>query len=404
MIFSIEIPESIEKYYCTSCNHVCTIYLINSTEQHKMQVIEFIKQNGLEALTEQLAISVKKVDDLLVLNYNQIDSPKTHPIVMECRSLILEADTLKIVSRSFDRFFNYGEALNVMPEIDWNKAVAYEKVDGSLIKIYNHKGRWNISTKGTAYGETDCMGYGVTFTELVYRALGVKDNEEFDNKMRMCIFKEEVTYIFEITSVENRVVKRYDGYKLHFLAARRNDTGEYVCKDEKDWFLDPVSYVDFIYYPKRYTFETHEACIRTARELKDLDEGYVIYQDGVPIAKIKSPAYVAVHHIRGEGLNPKRIMQLVLTNEQEEYLQYFPDDRSVMAPYIDAFERLTFNIKTIYDCISDIQDQKTFAKRAGNFNFKSALFQARAKGIDPVKAFNDQRDTYKMEILKEYIA
>lgn len=74
-----------------------------------MQVIEFIKQNGLEALTEQFAISVKKIDDLLVLNYNQIDSPKTHPIVIECRSLILEAKTLKVVSRSFDRFFNIYE-------------------------------------------------------------------------------------------------------------------------------------------------------------------------------------------------------------------------------------------------------------------------------------------------------
>lgn len=83
-----------------------------------MKVIEFIKQNGtdaesieagLKALTEQFAISVKKVDDLLVLNYNQIDSPKTHPYVIECRSLIMEAGTLKVVSRSFDRFFNIYE-------------------------------------------------------------------------------------------------------------------------------------------------------------------------------------------------------------------------------------------------------------------------------------------------------
>jgi T4 RnlA family RNA ligase len=377
-----------------------------------MQVIEFIKQNGtdaesieagLKALTEQFAISVKKVDDLLVLNYNQIDSPKTHPYVMECRSLILEAETLNVVSRSFDRFFNYGEALNVMPEIDWKRAVAFEKVDGSLIKIYNHKGHWYISTKGTAYADSDCMGYGVTFRELVWKAIGVSNDEEFQLKMRMCIFDESVTYMFELTSVENRVVKRYDGYKLHFLGARCNDTGMYVCEEEKNWFLDPHSDIDFIHYPKEYRFNTVEECLRTSRELKDLDEGYVIYQDGVPIAKVKSPAYVAVHHIRGEGLNPKRIMQLVLVNEQDEYLQYFPEDREVFIPYVEAKNTLDHQLHAVYNSCKWIDNQKEFAVHAQQYPFKSALFQARAKQIGVLQAFNDQRESYKMEILKEYV-
>lgn len=363
-----------------------------------MQVIEFIKKNGLEALTEQLAISVKKVDDLLVLNYNQIDSPKTDPLVMECRSLILESDTLKVVSRSFDRFFNYGEALNVMPEIDWNKAVAYEKVDGSLIKIYCYKGHWYISTKGTAYGESDCMGYGVTFQELVWKALGVKNDYEFQQKCIDANLWDEATYIFELTSVENRVVKRYEGYKLYFLATRMNDNGGYCSKIEKVHALK-LGAIE----PKCYLFNSPEECLRTARELKDLDEGYVIYQDGTPIAKIKSPAYVAVHHIRGEGLNPKRIMQLVLTGEQDEYLNYFPEDEVVIMPYVEAFLDLTDAIYDSYNEIKDIVEQKDFALAAGKHKFKAALFQARAKNICPIHAFNDQRDTYKMEILKEYV-
>lgn len=364
-----------------------------------MQVIEFIKQHGLEALTEQLAISVKKVDDLLVLNYNQIDSPKTNPIVMECRSLILEAGTLNVVSRSFDRFFNYGEALNVMPEIDWSKARAYEKVDGSLIKIYNHKGHWYISTKGTAYGDSDCMGYGVTFQELVWKALDCKNDYEFQQKCRQNDLFEEFTYIFELTSVENRVVKRYEGYKLHYLAARSNSHGYYVTKCEL------VTALRFgALETKFYEFNTVEECLRTARELKDLDEGYVIYQDGVPIAKVKSPAYVAVHHIRGEGLNPKRIMQLVLVNEQEEYLQYFPEDRDVFIPYIEAKNKLDQQIVSVYNSCKWIENQKEFAVYAQQYPFKAALFQARAKKTGVLNAFNDQRDTYKMDILKEYVA
>lgn len=371
-----------------------------------MQVIEFIRNNsvtddlreGLEKLTIQLGISVKYVDDLIVLNYNQIESPKTHPIVMECRSLILEAGTLKVVSRSFDRFFNYGEALNVMPEIDWARAVAYEKVDGSLIKIYSHKGHWYISTKGTAYGDSDCMGYGITFAELVYKALGCADDAEFQALCERADLWSEFTYIYELTSVENRVVRRYEGYKLHLLSVRSNFSGLYVEHYEAKNGLAIGAE-----RPNRIKFKSAEDCLRAAQGLKNLDEGYVIYQDGVPVAKIKSPAYVAVHHIRGEGLNPKRIMQLVLTNEQDEYLQYFPEDRAVMQPYIDAKQTLDYAINALYDSIQGIVDQKDFAIQAGKSDFKAALFQARSKGIDPVQAFNDQRDSYKMEILKGYV-
>lgn len=363
-----------------------------------MQVIQFIKEHGLEALTEQFAISVKKVDDLLVLNYNQIDSPKTHPIVIECRSLILEAKTLKVVSRSFDRFFNHGEALNVMPEIDWSLAVAYEKVDGSLIKIYNHKGHWCVSTKGTPYADSDCMGYGITFFELVLKALGCKDDAEFQTLCKMSDLWHSFTYIFELTSAENRVVKRYEGYKLHYLATRDNPSGRYVSDTEKDRAL-ALGALEI----EEYRFNTVDECMRTSRELKNLDEGYVIYQGGVPIAKVKSPAYVAVHHIRGEGLNPKRIMQLVLVNEQDEYLQYFPDDRVVMEPYIKAKKILDLTILGTYNGIKHIEDQKDFARQAGVMPFKAALFQARQKNICAIQAFNDQREIYKMEILKGYV-
>lgn len=73
-----------------------------------MKTIEFLKEHGIQKLRDDFAITVKEVDDLLVLNYNQIESPKTHPIVIECRSLILDTG-FNVVSRSFDRFFNIYE-------------------------------------------------------------------------------------------------------------------------------------------------------------------------------------------------------------------------------------------------------------------------------------------------------
>lgn len=370
-----------------------------------METIKFIRDKGFAALTEELGISVKFVDDLAVLNYNQIESPKTHPIVIECRSLILNKNTLQVVSRSFDRFFNLGEAQNVMPVIDWSRAEVFEKVDGSLIKIYHHNGMWQIATRGTAYAESDCMGYGITFRELVYKALDVVDDDEFQELMKRSHLDCNMTYIFELTSVENRVVRHYSGYNLHFLASRYNDWKyNYTSQDEREWLQsDDCPLRHRIKFAKRFNFTSETDAVDSAAQLKDLDEGYIVYQDGVPVCKIKSPAYVAVHHLRGEGLNPKRISELVLSGEQDEYLKYFPEDAAVIQPYASAYNRMMCDMIDVYYNVKDIPDQKDFALAIADRPFKGVLFNARSKGLGVSHSFDQQRLSFKIEMLKGYV-
>lgn len=360
-----------------------------------MKVITYLKENGVEALRQELGIVVKEYDDLLVLNYNQIESPKTHPIVMECRGLILDK-SFNVVSRSFSRFFNLGEAPDTQQHLDWNKAVCHEKVDGSLIRIYNFEGHWYVATRGTAYAESAC-GFGESFYELVQKALELNEDEEFQ-KICNKLLSKEWTYIFELTSVENRVVKRYEGYTLHYLASRHNATGEYGDGYEFDAAIAlgavPV---------KTYKFNTAEECAETAKHLPDLEEGYVVYQDGVPVCKVKSPAYVCVHHIRGEGLTPKRIMQLVLINEQDEYLKYFPEDEKFFTPYLQGFEDLMFEVENTWLRTGGIKDQKEFALAIKDLPYSALLFQGRAKQEHPENLFHKQSESYKLKLLGSWV-
>lgn len=377
-----------------------------------MKVIDYINTHGIEALTDNLGIKVRRDDELITLNYCQIESPKTDPVVMECRGLTLNHDGSKIISRGMDRFFNLGEALNVAPSIDWENAVIYEKVDGSFIKIYwnPYTNRWEVATRGTAFATTDCMGHGITFRELVFKALGVKSEQEFQEAIKKACFYPEYTYMFELTCIENRVVKHYTGYNLYFLAVRDNQTGEYV--DEKSWptMQDPKELIEQKYihglpikFPKEFSFKSSDECQRTCSELKDLDEGYVVYQGRVPVCKIKSPAYVAIHHIRGEGLNPKRMKELVISGEVDEYLTYFPEDETILFPYIEAFRLLDIHMDCVYDAIKDVEDQKEFAFKAQAFPFKAAMFTARIKNISVNEAFNQQNLVYRVRQLEEYL-
>lgn len=359
-----------------------------------MQVQKYLREFGLEKLESEFAIKVKKYDEgLIVLNYNQIDSPKSHPIVMECRALILDHD-FNVVSRSFDRFFNLDEVPESQSHIDMKKATLHEKIDGSLIRIYFWNGKWNIATRGMAFAESAMNGFDITFRDLVLKALDV-DEQAFQCSCDD-VLNEGVTYICEITSVENRCVKAYTGYTLHYLSARDNVTFQFLDATEQAKMLG-------MSIPEKYSFDTIEACKEVVNNLKNLDEGYVLYQDGVPVCKIKSPAYCAVHLLRGEGLNPKRISELVLTGEQEEYLTYFPEDRAFIQPYVDKLKDIQFVLVYAYANYREIESQKDFAIAIKNVKGSSVLFYARKMNVPIKDAWNAQTDAFKLRLLMEAV-
>jgi hypothetical protein len=357
-----------------------------------MQVQKYLREHGLSKLQTEFAIKVKQYDDgLIVLNYNQIDSPKSHPITMECRALILDKE-FNVVSRSFDRFFNLGEVPESQAHIDMKQATLHEKIDGSLIRIYFWNDTWHIATRGMAFAESAPNGFDLTFKDLVLRALDLTEEGFQENCVDFLC--PDVTYICEITSVENRCVKAYTGYVLHYLAARNNRT--FLFSDESK-----TARKFGMSIPQQYSFESIDNCKEMVKNLKNLDEGYVLYQDGVPVCKIKSPAYCAVHLLRGEGLNPKRISELVLTNEQEEYLIYFPEDRPFIQPYVDKLKEIIFVLEYAYAAYGGIESQKDFAIAIKNVRGNSVLFTARKMGIKVHESWKIQTDAFKLRTLME---
>lgn len=107
-------------------------------------VVAFLKENapnGPDLLTSQFAIHVvrhKVRPSLVLFKYDQLNSPMAHPIVQECRGLVLdEANDWSIVVFPYQKFFNMREMANAAV-IDWSGPVrAYEKIDGSLLTMYH---------------------------------------------------------------------------------------------------------------------------------------------------------------------------------------------------------------------------------------------------------------------------
>ncbi len=344
---------------------------------------------GLQAL---LDMKYKQYPEgYVTITYDQFETPSASRVAAECRGVIFDED-FNIVCRPFDRFFNYGEPNAAPGGINFSKAVVMDKLDGSLIKVWWDKkaNLWRCATSGRIYAESHIMDYPVTFKDIVYRALSISTDEEFN---ALCEpLPKDATHIFEVTAPESRIVTRYQDTTLWYLASRKNETGEYIKVDGT---------VIGAKLPRTYELNSLDACIKAAHELTNWEEGYVVYVDGVPTLKIKSPAYVQAHLIKGEDLSIGRICTLIINNEIDEYLTYFPDDEHRIKPYIDGLNSFYKMIEDDFAKVAHIEDRIEFSKAVGKNKYNPLLFSLK-DGINVKDAFQRLLDPSKREIIKKF--
>ena len=167
-----------------------------------MKVVDYIKENGLGALAS-LFINVRDYDDRVVLNYDQIDGIRFNLISDECRALILRKGSWEVLSRSFDRFYNYSElpAGELNGFIYDSRVRVLEKLDGSLISIYHDGVAWRCGSRSMAFAE-GLTPLGNPLHDVVERIIGSLDDRfrEVDRGN---------TYTFELVASEMRVVTSY---------------------------------------------------------------------------------------------------------------------------------------------------------------------------------------------------
>jgi len=261
-------------------------------------------------------IKVKRDNGYVLLKYDQIRSDMSFNIVRECRGIIFdEVDGFHPVCVPFFKFGNYGESY--VPDIDWSSARVQEKLDGSLMKLWHHNGKWHISSNG----EIDARNAHIS-SALIKNARKTDLYSLFieaftDTDKSFTEFDENYTYMFELTSPHNRVVVRYNSTSLRHIGTRNIHTLQ-----ECDIDLG-------IAKPREFSFKTIEDCIENAKQLGYDDEGYVVVDRFFNRVKIKSPLYVALNHISQGVTTNGNIVEIIQRNEQHEFLTYFPEFQEV---------------------------------------------------------------------------
>lgn len=360
----------------------------------------------------ELGINVKDYPEhhMVLLDYDQIECVKNHPVVNECRGLLMGYDG-SIIRKGFTRFYNLGE--NGVDTFDFENSIAFEKADGSLTFVYYcpSTDQWELGTRGTAFAEGPNEWYG-TFRNFMLAAMGRTEAEFQKDCSEM--FSREYTYLFESIGPDNRIVTPYKENMLVELGCIHNLTGEdYPTIVDASWeYCEPHPWN--IRPIRNYKFNTQEDCMIALHELTGLQEGYVVWnrKTGERV-KIKNAAYLAAHRLRGQnGLTNKSICELVAMNEQDEYLAVFPEDVDKFKPAEAALADLKYGIECLYNAAQEHMkqftdtgrdSQKEFALFVKDYPHSAVLFKARASGVSVMEAFNSFPLTRRAEWIREII-
>jgi hypothetical protein len=312
-----------------------------------LAIVNYIKKNGLEKAISEFKLVCKEYEHKILLKYNQIESDMSIAEVQDCRGLILEKGTWNVMSLAFRKFFNSAEIH--ADKIDWNTAHILNKEDGTMIQVYYdwHDMTWYAATTGTANGEGEVNNkYGTTFNQLFWETVNNKYG------FNTCLLDMDHVYVFELTTPYNIVVTPHGESKATLLAVRNRNTLIEIPHVE----LNMVSISLGIPLVKSYDLN-----VGNANELADTligmpwsEEGYVVRDANDNRVKIKNPAYLAVHHLKGKTAE-HNIMTIIKTNELEEFASTFPDRRDELYRLKGGYDELVGKLESIWSELSKIR-------------------------------------------------
>lgn len=307
-----------------------------------LAIQKYLRTHGLEKTIKDFSLKTREYEHKILLKYDQLVSPTLMalPEMQDCRGIILEKGTWNVMSLAFRKFFNSEESNAA--KIDWNTAQVLEKLDGTMIQVYYdwHDMTWYAGTTGTANGEGEVNNKnGTTFNDLFWDTL---NNKYTFNE---CLLNKDYIYVFELTTPYNIVVKPHGESSATLLTVRDRET--LVELSGKDLEMVAIS----IGVPLVKSFDLNAKnvghLLKTFEGMPWSEEGYVVRDGNDNRVKVKNPAYVAVHHLKGKTAE-HNILTIVKTNEIEEFAATFPERTEELYRLKESYDGLLVKLNNIW--------------------------------------------------------
>lgn len=360
-----------------------------------LEVQKYLQTKTLDDLNKEYGVNITYQDGpLVILNYDQIESPKSIEAVKECRGLVLNKEDKSLVARSFPRFFNIGEMADELEKFNWNDFAAQEKIDGSLCLFYNFDGEWRVNTRGS-FGsfpildadwkrERFAEAANYTWRDAILHGMGIKSLKELNG-----VLDPALTYVGEFTSLWNKVVRDYPTPKVHLLT-------RFAGEEEIGGAIEIPLFQKVQEYPLR-NLEDIKHFVEDHPE--STFEGVVIKDNEYRRWKCKNSRYLSYHKMKGangDGLYmPKNLIPFILSGEEGELLAIYPEIRDYFLKQKEKVDSSFAQLQNVWEQNYKIENQKEFALAIkGKTSFTGLLFQLR-KELGVKQSLNDLKKYWR---------
>jgi len=345
---------------------------------------------------KEIAVS-KRSNGTTVVCYNVEDNDTfSNDYARECRGLVFETDTGKIIGRPLHKFFNLGENDKVqISDLDWTRVVAvWDKLDGSMVTSHRVNGIIDFKTKKS-------------FDSDVVIAAKAFINNKAQNVLNFCNeIVDEFTPIFEFTSPERRIVIGFEEEKLTLLHVRHIKTGAYIPLNDpalreliEKHNIDVLSPVD-LKKDDKGALDVADllSFLKTAQQI----EGYVI-QFEHDMVKVKCDWYRNAHKVVS-FLRVRDVVRMVLDASIDDAKAFITEVGYSIKPIEDIEHKVVSEINAIAKEVEDVKAlsvSNNMAVKDVAITYKShpyrALIMNAVRDIE-----NDYVDYYRRHNLKDF--
>lgn len=342
-----------------------------------LAIQEFLRshnpKSAVRHAVEKWNLEVEEVDDLVLLNYHQFKSPQGVREVEECRGLILERPSFRVVARGLYRFYNAGEPHAASFPLE--RGTLQEKRDGSILTVYKYRGQWHVATRGKIFAEGPVNGGTKTFRDLFWETVHDQMPPKYhsDNPP----FPDGLCFSMELTSPENRVVTPYKNNQLCLLCARETDGWTELGPSELDDLAGELG----IFRPREYPFKDWDHVQNLLNEIGTLEEGFVVvdYRDPVngnfPRIKVKNQSWRHAQSLIGDGMSYPKALRIFLEGRAEEFLAYYPEYGDLFVEVESKLCQKALEIDGVFKQVQEVASNRgEFAAEAVKHPFSKILF------------------------------
>lgn len=274
----------------------------------------------------------------------------------ECRGLIFDTETGKLISRPYHKFFNVGEreetAINKVNL--YEPHVVLEKLDGSMIRPIPTKEGFRLATKA---GITDVAMNAEVF---------IADKTNY-REFILELIDDRKTPIFEWCSRKNRIVVDYPEDQLILTGIRDNESGNYVSYSKMATAAYYVN-IPVVKAVDGLAVQDINLFVKQVREWDD-GEGVVLRFDSGHMVKVKADEYVLRHKSKEQISQEKNVLQTILSDSVDDVVPLLtPEDANRLKAFQTAFwasvEDLASEMADLYNGGNQMYpDRKDFATK-----------------------------------------